>query len=134
MSQALLNAERARRRVERPERQALPLQERKALSHLRVEAKAAGAPLTTNGKGGLPPSLVLGVMRRDQYTCKRCGTRGENSGGLGVHHKGGLDNPVSAWLAGKAKRNDFNNLVTICRNCHDGVHDEDRAREPPPQE
>jgi 5-methylcytosine-specific restriction endonuclease McrA len=96
--------------------------ERAVLKLLNAEAREVGATLLTGGRGGLPPSLVLGVFRRDKYRCKRCGTQQD----LTVHHKGGLDNPVSAWLADKGKRNDFNNLVVACAKCHQAIHDEDK--------
>jgi hypothetical protein len=99
-----------------------PPKEMQALKTLALEAKKAGATLLTGGRGGLPPSLVLGVFRRDGYVCKRCGGRSD----LTLHHKGGVDNPVSAWLANKGKRNDFNNLVVACAKCHQAIHDEDR--------
>ena len=44
-------------------------QERLALKKMRREAKAAGATLENNGEGGLAPSLVLGIMRRDHFRC-----------------------------------------------------------------
>jgi 5-methylcytosine-specific restriction endonuclease McrA len=102
--------------------------ERAALRKLREEARLNGVTLSNGGKGGLPPSLVLGVMRRDEWTCKVHGDRGEGeNGGLQVHHKGGLENPNSAWLKAKGKSNDPNNIVTLCARAHDEVHDRDRA-------
>lgn len=95
-----------------------------ALNKLRKEAKEKGATLATNGEGGLPSSQVLGVMRRDGYKCKRCGKK-EN---LSIHHKGHLLNPASKWLVKKATSNDSNNLVTICEECHDAIHKDDRKK------
>ena len=112
------------RRTQRlQERELLPPDENKALLVLNREARSRNATLATGGKGGLPPTLVLAVMRRDEYTCKKCG-QNQN---LIVHHKGGLQNPVSRWLKAKAKSNDKNNIVTLCVSCHDNVHEEDRA-------
>ena len=51
--------------------------ERSALRTMRREARAAGALLANRGRGGLSPSLVLGVMRRDGFTCKVHGDKGE---------------------------------------------------------
>ena len=116
MSEALAKVMRAKKGEQ-------PQSERRALENLRQEAKEAGASLQSDGEGGLPSSLVLGVMRRDEYKCKRCGKR-EN---LSVHHKGHLENPVSRWLKKKGKSNDENNIVTICGACHDAIHNEDRA-------
>lgn len=118
MSRALANLARTKgaRRRER-----LPEDERRALEKTKAEATRAGASVA-NLNGGLRPSLVLGVFRRDEWRCKRCGGRED----LGVHHKGGLKNPVSAWLHSKGKSNALNNLVTICNGCHNAVHEEDR--------
>lgn len=109
-------------------KQEIPLggEERKALNKLRQLARQAGASLASDGKGGLPPSLVLGVMKRDRFTCKVCGHQ-EN---IGVHHKGGVEHPASKWLAQKGHQNTVENLVTICDDCHDGVHERDRKSEP----
>lgn len=102
-------------------------QERKALSRLRAEAAEKGAELSNNGRGGLAPSFVLGIMRRDDFQCKVHGDRGEGEhGGLQVHHKGGLDNPTSLWLKAKGKRNDANNVVTLCAKAHREIHERDR--------
>lgn len=98
--------------------------ESKALKKLQREAKAAGATLATGGKGGLSPSLVLGVMRRDEFKCKKCGKQEM----LSVHHKGHLENPASKWLAKKGKSNDPNAIATICASCHDDIHEEDREK------
>lgn len=97
-------------------------QEQRALATLQKEAKRNGATLATGGKGGLPPSLVLGVMRRDGFTCKRCGKRAM----LSVHHKGHVENPTSKKLKALGSKNVPQNLATICETCHDGIHEEDR--------
>lgn len=103
------------------------LQERTALLRMRIEARQAGATLTDAGRGGLPSSLVLGVMRRDGYTCTKHGDKGKGDcGGLGVHHVGGVDAPTSLALARMAHKNDRRNLTTICAKGHDEVHAKDR--------
>lgn len=115
-----------KRFVGRPTKEDLPLEERKALATLRKEAAAAGAVLKGAGRGGLRATLVLGVMRRDGFRCKVHGDRGEGEyGGLHLHHKGGV--VASEWLAKKAHRNVFNNLVTVCLKGHDEIHDAARA-------
>lgn len=107
----------------------LSREERHALHKLRMEAKAKGVVLASAGRGGLSPSLVLFVFRRDDYTCKVCGRKGgADTGGIQLHHKGGLENPASAWLKKKDHSNDPNSIVTICKSCHDTVHDADRAQ------
>lgn len=114
------------RKSDRPQDDELRPGEQKALDKIQKEAKQVKSFLTTGGKGGLPPSLVLGVMRRDKYTCKTCGQKGsKENGGLGVHHKGGV--AESKWLSAKGHTNDPNNLVSICANCHDKVHEKARA-------
>jgi hypothetical protein len=108
-------------RANKPKPKKRSAQEEKALNNLRAEAKAHGATLASDGEGGLDPSLVLGVMRRDGYECKNCG---ENKN-LSVHHKGGV--PKSKWLSKKGHSNDPNNISTICESCHDREHN--KARE-----
>lgn len=101
-------------------------EERFALRTLRNEAHEAGSKLASGGRGGLPPSLVLGVMRRDKYTCKRCGELGtSDNGGITVHHIGGIDESV--WASKKGHKNEPNNLVTLCTKCHDAIHAQARA-------
>jgi 5-methylcytosine-specific restriction endonuclease McrA len=103
----------------------LPPQEADALRKIRLEAKQNGATLESDGEGGLPPSLVLGIMRRDgPFRCKRCGGK-EN---LSIHHKAHLENP-SPKLKQRASRRDRNDpsmLICICGSCHDRLHSEDR--------
>ena len=104
----------------------LSREERLALHRLRLEARAAGSQLKSAGRGGLSPSLVRAVFRRDEYTCKVCGRKGSAAnGGLTMHHKGGVIE--SAWLARKGHKNEPNNLVSICDDCHNKLHEEARA-------
>lgn len=110
------------------ERRELSREERKSLHKLRMEAKKAGVELASAGRGGLSPSLVLHVFRRDHYKCKVCGGNGKDSGGIQLHHKGNVEHPASKWLAKQGKSNDPNNIVTICTRCHDNIHNEDRAK------
>jgi hypothetical protein len=88
----------------------LSQEERKALHSLRQEARRAGARLDRPGRGGLQPSLVLAVLRRDQFACR--GGCQEHAGGLTVHHvrpDGG---------------NQMGNLHTLCQGAHDREHAE----------
>ena len=121
MSKLAVQLAKHKQRDERSEEDDAPPNEAKALRTLRIEARRAGATLASGGKGGLPSTLVLGVMRRDKYQCKVCGGRKH----LGIHHKGG--DTRSKWLSRKGHKLEFNNLVTICEKSHDEVHD--RARE-----
>ena len=68
-----------RRKPEKPESAG----EAKALDRLQAEAIEAGATLHSEGRGGLPSSVVLGVLRRDSYQCKKCGGKED----LTMHHK-----------------------------------------------
>jgi len=108
-----------------PEKE-LSAEEKLELKRLQKEAKQAGAILKSDGKGGLPPSLVHTVMRRDKYRCKIHGDHGEGDyGGLEVHHKGGV--VESEWLSRKGHKNVPNNLVTLCNKAHNDIHN--KARE-----
>lgn len=118
MSRALATLARARGTEKRDQ---LPPDERRALEKTRIEAKRAGATLKDVG-GGLRPSLALGIFRRDEWRCKKCGGRKK----LGIHHKGHLENPVSRWLRSKGRSNAMNALVVTCAKCHDDIHEEDR--------
>lgn len=116
----------AERAASRRPRRPLSVEERGALRRLRSEAHNHGARLRTNGRGGLSPSLVLAVMRRDGYECKVHGDRGEGEhGGLELHHKGGV--VESEWLSRKGHKNEPNNLVTLCHKAHDEIHARARA-------
>lgn len=117
-------------RDERPVRPPNP-DEYMALRKLRLESHAAGAVLANTGRGGLPSSLVLGVMRRDRYRCTipGCGSDGHGRGGLTVHHIGGVGAPTSMTAARAGKRNTPDNLAVLCTECHHGLHDADEALE-----
>lgn len=99
----------------------LSANEAKALERLQAEAQAHGVTLHSKGYGGLPPSMVLGLMRRDEWRCKRCGTDQD----LTVHHKGGA--VTSRWISRIGHRNQPNALAVVCHPCHDAIHDEARA-------
>jgi len=122
VGEAAVRYEKARRRAgdgeKRPKRSPA---DRKALDTMRREADEHGVELENDGEGGLPSSLVLEVMRRDKYRCKRHGGRDKP---ITVHHKGGI--VESEWLSKKGHKNEANNLVTLCADCHDDVHDEAR--------
>ena len=107
----------------------LSAEERDALWYAQTEAAELGSKLRTGGRGGLPPSFVLHVFRRDKYVCKKCGQPGsDDNGGLTVHHKAGARNLVGELVQSRAKRNKNHphNLAVVCHSCHDATHDEDR--------
>ena len=117
MGEASLKLAQANRKMDRPKKDDLNAQEKNALAKLRKEAKFHGATLESDGKGGLPPSLVLHIFRRDKWRCKRCGLKQD----LTLHHVGGI--PESKWLSKKGHSNDPNNIVLLCAECHDALHE-----------
>ena len=84
--------------------------EKRALFKLQREARQSGATLHSKGEGGLPSSLVLGVMRRDKFACVEC----EGQQDLQVHHK--------TKEIERVKKNLPANILTICVACHDRGH------------
>lgn len=101
-------------------RPSLALDERRAMLHLRQEAKAAGATLHSNGVGGLAPSLILGIARRDEFKCRMCESRQD----LDFHHKAGIVN--SPRMDRMGHKNVPSAIVLICNSCHDKLHNEAR--------
>lgn len=53
------------------------------------------------------------IMKRDDYTCPLCSTRGCK---LQVHH-------IETWKSSPDKRLDTKNLVTLCVPCHKMAHE-----------
>ena len=96
--------------------------EKRALFKLRREARQNGATLYTNGEGGLPPSLVLGVMRRDSFTCVEC----DGQQALQVHHKAGVVDSRKISKLGHINRPE--GLEVVCHPCHDKLHEKARAK------
>ena len=101
------------------------------------EAKAAGATLAHDGKGGLDPRLALTVFRRDSFACSipNCKTAQDQ---LDLDHIGGhvheleQDPKAAAWLkaeAEKGKQNTAEGLHVLCMRHHNLVHQRDRAIE-----
>lgn len=108
-------------RIERERREnKLSAAEQRALQKTREEAEELDAHIE-NLHGGLPPSIALGIFRRDEFRCKRCGGREH----LGLHHKGGIQTSKHAY---RGKDNSNANLVVICKGCHNAVHEEDRSK------
>lgn len=126
------------RRTDLPKDDKLQPDEANALKKLQAEAKRQGNLLSSGGKGGLPPSLVWHVFRRDMedgvFRCKVCGEMGtEDNGGLGVHHKYQHITEPKARAKGmlandEGRRNDPSQMIVICATCHDKVHERDRAQ------
>jgi hypothetical protein len=55
------------------------------------------------------PTLKKNVLKRDQYTCKKCGETDETGNILHVHHI------VPLCFGGK---DEMENMITLCGNCH----------------
>lgn len=126
MSRTLRQYVQRKQKAESKDEKSLSKEERLALHRLRSEARAASAHLKNRGRGGLSPSLVLKVFRRDEFTCKVHGDKGHAEyGGLELHHKGGV--VESEWLSKKGHKNEPNNLVVICAKAHDEIHNRARA-------
>lgn len=111
----------AHRRKPQPK---VPAGEARALERIEVEAIENKATLHSNGQGGLPSSVVLGILRRDGWHCHKCGGKDD----LTLHHKADvLASPYLRRLHKIASRTDSRNLVTLCQKCHDDVHEAARA-------
>lgn len=108
-----------RRKPEKP----MPSSDAKALERIQIEAAEHGATLHSDGKGGLPATIVLGVLRRDGWHCHKCGGKED----LTIHHKADiLASPYLRRLHKIAGRTDPKNLATLCQKCHDAVHEQAR--------
>lgn len=70
----------------------------------------------------IPPKVRRAVLRRDSVDdwpcCIMCGRPGENykGGGLHLHH---------VELRSQLGKGEEDNLVTLCYECHDKLHDGD---------
>lgn len=97
----------------------------KAIERMEAEAIEHGATLHSHGRGGLPPSVVLGIFRRDGWHCHKCGGKAD----LTIHHKADvLASDYLRRLHKVAGRTDPRNLATICHSCHDAIHEEAREQ------
>jgi hypothetical protein len=113
---------------------------------IQKEAKAAGATLQHDGKGGVDPRITLAVFRRDGWECsnENCPTPKKD---LTLDHISGHAKEIEHDSEAK-KRGDLKQgiklghidnvaaLHTLCAACHNEVHDRERALEngkkPPP--
>lgn len=108
------------RRDDLPKEDDLPPLERRAFDKMQKEAKENGATLANGGRGGLPPSLVLGQFRKAGWKCAKCGTQDD----ISIHHRGGI--PATKKLSRMGHENSLENLEVICESCHDKEHNEAR--------
>jgi hypothetical protein len=94
---------------------------------LRLSGRSAG-PNNPAWKGGTTPErqrlyksqewrgLVASVLERDGYVCQRCGDNGSSRANrLHAHH-------IELWADAPHRRTDPDNLVTLCKRCHQWVH------------
>lgn len=94
---------------------------------LRLSGATAGAN-NPAWKGGTTPErqrlyktyewrqLVAKVFERDGYACQRCGDKRNARGNrFHAHH-------IELWSDAPDRRTDPDNLVTLCRACHQWVH------------
>lgn len=104
------------------------------VAQIQRDARAAGATLAHEGKGGLDPALAAQVFKRDKWRCSipDCKTPQE---ALDLDHIAGhpeeieADPAASKWLleqARKPKRDKLDALHVLCKRHHDMVHDRER--------
>lgn len=65
-------------------------------------------------------ALLRLVYERDAYTCRRCGAGKKGPRSLHAHH-------VVPWAGNEALRRDPDNMVTVCRTCHEWIHSNGNA-------
>jgi 5-methylcytosine-specific restriction endonuclease McrA len=65
----------------------------------------------------IPKKLIKAILERDNGICQYCGNRGVN-----IHHI------IPAGLGGKRKHL-IENLITLCGECHMGVHSSKEMRD-----
>jgi len=71
----------------------------------------------TNTSREVQPALRKLVLKRDNYTCQRCGATDIE---LHCHHYEGIEvNPIESA--------DADNCITLCKNCHNDIHKADKC-------
>lgn len=60
-------------------------------------------------------NFAVRIYERDAYTCRRCGTTRSGPRTICIHH-------VKPWAGNPELRWDENNVITLCKPCHDYVH------------
>lgn len=64
-------------------------------------------------------SLRAAVLRRDEYLCRECRRYGITTPGTEVHHILPADQCTGEY---EKMKYDIRNLVTLCRDCHNAMH------------
>jgi len=59
-------------------------------------------------------------MERDSWTCQRCGAEGEDVI-LHAHH-------ILSYAKNKIVSNDIENVITLCKKCHNEIHEMDGCK------
>jgi len=88
-----------------------------------------------NWRGGVSPerqklyarsmwkAIRKAVFSRDNFSCRRCGEKPVGHKQLHTHH-------LRAWARDPALRFDVDNIITLCRGCHEWIHSkENKNRE-----
>jgi len=140
-----LNWARSRRQRDR-KRNAAAISKGAVLRQIQEEAKAAGATLKSDGKGGIDPEKALAVFRKAKWRCENPHCPAPNKD-LDLDHQSGHPREIfedpDAWKDPKALRaakdpdpKDDSTLHVLCAKCHDAVHQRERAleegKDPPP--
>ncbi|MEA3340239.1 MAG: HNH endonuclease [Chloroflexota bacterium] len=66
------------------------------------------------------PLLRQLVLKRDNYTCQKCGATTETAQ-LHVHH-------IIPYAQNKMQANDPDSCITLCKSCHKEVHQQDGCK------
>ena len=59
--------------------------------------------------------LRSAVLERDGHKCQKCGAGNTGPRSIHTHH-------IQEWLKHPNRRFDIDNIVTLCRKCHEWVH------------
>jgi len=71
----------------------------------------------TNTSREVQPALRKCVLKRDNYTCQKCGAKNTE---LHCHHYEGIEvNPIESA--------DADNCITLCKTCHNEIHKADKC-------
>lgn len=80
----------------------------------------------------LSPADRWVVLFRDEFTCQECGKRGKFRlfGAFSITHPRGMFCDLEVHHIKDATVNDFDNLITLCSDCHFDVHEGDWKHKP----
>ena len=66
------------------------------------------------------PLIRQMCMKRDNWTCQKCGASGEGVT-LHAHH-------ILSYAKNKMLANDIQNVITLCKKCHNEIHTKDGCK------